>query len=41
MGHSPSTFDSFLDENGIREEVEAVAIKRVRGSWNKPKESLA
>jgi len=26
--HSGSTFDSFLDEEGIREEVEAVAIKR-------------
>jgi hypothetical protein len=27
--HSGSTFDSFLDEQGIRGEVEAVAIKRV------------
>jgi phosphoribosylformylglycinamidine (FGAM) synthase PurS component len=27
--HSGSTVDSFLDEEGIREEVEAVAIKRV------------
>jgi len=27
--HSGSTFDSFLDEEEIREEVEAVAIKRV------------
>jgi hypothetical protein len=27
--HSGSTFDSFLKEEGIREEVEAVAIKRV------------
>jgi antitoxin HicB len=27
--HSGSTFDSFLEEAGIREEVEAVAIKRV------------
>ena len=27
--HSGSTFDSFLEEEGIREEVEAVAIKRV------------
>lgn len=27
--HSGSTFDSFLDTEGIREEVEAVAIKRV------------
>jgi antitoxin HicB len=26
---SGSTFDSFLDEEGIREEVEATAIKRV------------
>jgi hypothetical protein len=29
MGHSGSTFDSFLEQEGIREEVEAVAIKRV------------
>ena len=29
MDHSGSTFDSFLDREGIREEVEAVAIKRV------------
>jgi len=27
--HSGSTFDSFLEEEGIREEVEAVAVKRV------------
>src|ERR1700737_3784771 len=27
--HSGSTFDSFLEEEGIREEVEAVAIKGV------------
>ena len=27
--HSGSTFDSFLEEEGIREGVEAVAIKRV------------
>jgi len=27
--HSGSSFDSFLDEEGIREEAEAVAIKRV------------
>src|SRR6266478_3618179 len=27
--HSGSTFDSFLEEERIREEVEAVAIKRV------------
>ena len=29
IGHSGSTFDSFLEEEGIRKEVEAVAIKRV------------
>jgi antitoxin HicB len=29
IGHSGSTFDSFLEEEGIREEVEAVAINRV------------
>lgn len=28
-GHSGSTFDSFLEQEGIREEAEAVAIKRV------------
>src|ERR1700682_5833034 len=27
--HSGSSFDSFLEEEGIREEVEAVAIKRI------------
>jgi hypothetical protein len=27
--HSGSTFDSFLEEEGIREEVEAAAINRV------------
>jgi hypothetical protein len=27
--HNGSTFDSFLDEEGIRAEVEAVALKRV------------
>jgi hypothetical protein len=27
--HSGSTFDGFVEEEGIREEVEAVAIKRV------------
>lgn len=27
--HSGSTFDSFLEEEGIREEVDAVAVKRV------------
>jgi antitoxin HicB len=27
--HSGSTFDGFLEEEGIREEVEVVAIKRV------------
>ncbi len=30
--HSGSTFDSFLEQEGIREEVEAVAIKRVQ-TW--------
>ncbi len=30
--HTGSTFDSFLEEEGIREEVEAVAVKRVI-SW--------
>src|SRR5580704_211295 len=29
MDHSGSTFDIFLEKEGIREEVEAVAIKRV------------
>ncbi len=29
IDHSGSTFDSFLETEGIREEVEAVAIKRV------------
>jgi len=32
IDHSGSTFDSFLEEQGIREEVEAIAIKRVI-SW--------
>src|ERR1700680_98080 len=27
--HTGSTFDSFLEEEGIREEVEAVAVKRI------------
>ena len=27
--HSGSTFDNFLEQEGIRDEVEAVAIKRV------------
>src|SRR3984957_5590857 len=27
--HSGSTFDSFLEEEGIRGEVEAIAVKRV------------
>jgi len=30
--HSGSTFDSFLNERGIREEVEAGATKRVKAS---------
>lgn len=29
MDHSGSTFDSFLEEEGIRGDVEAVAVKRV------------
>ncbi len=29
IDHSGSSFDRFLDKEGIREEVEAVAIKRV------------
>ena len=29
VNHSGSTFDSFLEEEGIREDVEATAIKRV------------
>ena len=29
VDHSGSTLDSFLEQEGIREEVEAVAIKRV------------
>ena len=29
VNHSGSSFDSFLDEQGIREEVEAIAVKRV------------
>jgi len=29
IDHNGSTFESFLEEEGIREEVEAVAIKRV------------
>ena len=47
--HSGSTFDSFLEEEGIREEVEAVAIKRVlawqleqaRRKQQKTKQALA
>jgi hypothetical protein len=27
--HSGSTFDSFLEEEGIRDQVEAIAVKRV------------
>ena len=30
--HTGSTFESFLDEQGIRREVEAVAVKRV-AAW--------
>lgn len=29
MDHSGSTFDSFLEEEGIREEAEAVALERI------------
>jgi antitoxin HicB len=29
VDHSGSTFDSFLEQEGIREDVEAVAIKRI------------
>ena len=32
IDHTGSTFDSFLEEEGIRVEVEAVAVKRVI-SW--------
>ncbi len=32
VSHSGSTLDSFLEDEGIREEVEAVAIMRVR-AW--------
>jgi antitoxin HicB len=32
VNHTASTFDSFLEEEGIREEVEAVAVKRLI-SW--------
>jgi tetratricopeptide (TPR) repeat protein len=34
IDHSGTSFDSFLDEQGIREEVEAEAEKRVH-AWNK------
>src|ERR1700677_1522542 len=39
--HSGSTFDSFLEEEGIRGEVEAIAVKRVlawqlEGGMEKP-----
>jgi len=37
--HSGSSFDSFLEEEGIREEVEAVAIKRVL-AWQISQEML-
>jgi antitoxin HicB len=49
VNHTGSTFDSFLEEEGIREEVEAVAVKRLI-SWQleeamkaqkKTKQSLA
>ena len=47
--HSGSTFDSFLEEEGIRGEIEAVAVKRVL-AWqleramqqqNKTKQTMA
>ena len=34
--HSGSSFDSFREEEGIRKEVEAVAIKRVL-EWRRQK----
>ena len=34
--HNGSTFDSFLEEEGIRKEVEAVALKRV-STWRDDK----
>ncbi|MBI4906837.1 MAG: XRE family transcriptional regulator [Acidobacteria bacterium] len=49
LDHSGSSFDSFLEEEGMREEVEAVAIKRVL-AWqlqqemqqqNKTKQAMA
>jgi hypothetical protein len=49
MDHSGSNFDSFLEDEGLREEVEAVAIKRVL-AWqleeamrrqNKTKQAMA
>ncbi|MGA7969928.1 MAG: hypothetical protein WB983_14940 [Terriglobales bacterium] len=47
VDHTGSTFDSFLEGEGIREEVEAVAIKRVisrrlaEAMKNKTSQSLA
>lgn len=38
--HSGSTFDSFLEQIGVREEVEAVAIKRVI-AWRSQRERRA
>lgn len=37
--HSGSTFDSFLEEEAIREEVEAIAVKRVL-SWQLEQEMM-
>jgi hypothetical protein len=34
VSHTGSTFDSFLDEERIREEVESVATERVR-DWQR------
>jgi hypothetical protein len=38
IGHSGATFDSSLEAEGIREEVEAVAIKRVL-AWQTAKQT--
>jgi antitoxin HicB len=37
--HTGSTFESFLDEQGVRQEVDAVAIKRV-AAWQSRKTQL-
>ncbi len=38
--HSGSTFDSFLEAEGIRKEVDAVAIERVLG-WQRRQTTFA